>query len=101
MNIFSTKSFKFALKENTILNTNRVSHTFDNKPVDLIISEINKQRKKNHKLIKVFFHNIDCFFFEIKENDESFNEESIKKYISYFNFLRDEKNFLYMSLDVN
>jgi hypothetical protein len=40
-------------------------------------------------------------FFEIKENDESFNEESIKKYISYFNFLRDEKNFLYMSLDVN
>ena len=62
MNIFSTKSFKFVLKENTILNTNRVSHTFDNKQVGLIISEINKQNKKNHKLFKVFFHNIDCFF---------------------------------------
>ena len=31
---------------------------------------------------------------EIKENDESFNEESIKKYISYINSLRYEKNFL-------
>ncbi len=36
-------------------------------------------------------------FFEIKENNESFNEESIKKYISYINSLRDEKNFfIYM-----
>ena len=95
INTFLTKSFKFDLKENTILNTNRVSLTFDNKPIDLIISEINIQNKQNHQLFKDFIRNIDCFFLchEIKENDESFNEESIKKYISYINSLRDEKNF--------
>ena len=59
---------------------NRVSLTFENKPVDLIISEINIQNKQNHQLFKDFIHNIDCFFLchEIKENDENFNEESIK-----------------------
>ena len=90
------------MKENTILNTNRVSVSFDNKIVDLIISEIYIKTKKISIIID-FIHNIDCFFLcnEIKENDESFNEESIKKYISYINSLRDEKNFLYMSSDVN
>ncbi len=39
INTFLIKSFKFDLKENTILNTNRVSHIFDNKPVDLIIQK--------------------------------------------------------------
>ncbi len=47
INTFLTKSFKFDLKENTILNTNRVSLTFVNKQVDLIISEIKTKQTKS------------------------------------------------------
>ena len=54
------------MKENTILNTNRVSVSFDNKIVDLIISEIYIQNKKKYQLLKILFIILIAFFYVMK-----------------------------------
>ena len=74
--------------------------TIENKPIELIITEINIYQKQEHKIIKDLVAKMDCFFIchEIKENDEFFNEETIKKFILYISNVHNLNDFLIYSV---
>ena len=97
---FLTKNFQKEIKENTILQTYKVTITIENKPIELIITEINIYQKQEHKIIKDLVAKMDCFFIchEIKENDEFFNEETIKKFILYISNVHNLNDFLIYSV---
>ena len=97
---FLTKNFQSDMKENTILQTTKVTILIENKPIELIITEINIFQKQEHKIIKDLVTKIDCFFIchEIKENDEYFNEETIKKFILYISNVHNLNDFLIYSV---
>ena len=92
---FLTKNFQKEIKENTILQTYKVTITIENKPIELIITEINIYQKQEHKIIKDLVAKMDCFFIchEIKENDEFFNIISFNK---SFNSLSISSKFTFI-----
>ncbi len=97
---FLTKTFLNDIKENTILQTNKVTIKIENKPIELIITEINIFQKQDDKIIKDLVERMDCFFIchEIRENDEFFNEENIKKFILYISNVHNLNDFLIYSV---
>ena len=95
INTFISKSFNDP-KQSTIICTQRITLTIENTPVECIISELNIAQNQNDQVVKNYIKNIDVFFLchEVTENDEKFNEEMIKRYISFISNIKDNKEYI-------
>ena len=95
INTFISKSFNDP-KQSTIICTQRITLTIENTPVECIISELNIAQNQNDQVVKNYIKNIDVFFLchEVTENDEKFNEEIIKRYISFISNIKDNKEYI-------
>ena len=95
INTFLSKTFTDQ-KQSTHLVTQKIIMYIENTPIECIISEINIAKNQNDQVIKNYIKHIDVFFLchEISENDEKFNEEMIKRYISYISSLKETKEYL-------
>lgn len=82
---------------NTLINSIRVELTIDEIPLDLIITEMGDYRNSNKQSSKVFFESMDIVFICHRladGDDDTFNEEAIKKHLNFISNSRGGKEFI-------
>lgn len=95
---FLKKTFNENKKENTILSSTRTLLKYRDISIDLVISEIDVLSYQKENLVKKMIKTIDVFFIchEIAENDDKFNEEIIRRYITYVNNVKEKDVIIYI-----
>ena len=94
---FIYKTYNPSLKEDTILNIQKLIISIENRPIEVIITEIDiRSNTTNEKIAKELINSMDAIFLchEMNEKDITFNEEDNNKVIAYINNITNKKNII-------